>query len=78
MSASSLPIVGIVPGDPNGIGPEILIKAWMDGKLHAVCRPVVIGDAMIMQDAISMLGSELKIQLCQADQSLSEALSSNA
>tara|TARA_R110000787_G_scaffold8607_34_gene29376 strand:- start:2189 stop:3193 length:1005 start_codon:yes stop_codon:yes gene_type:complete len=78
VSASSLPIVGIVPGDPNGIGPEILIKAWMDGKLHAVCRPVVIGDAMIMQDAISMLGSELKIQLCQADQSLSEALSSNA
>jgi len=31
-------------GDPAGIGPEIIVKALADPKIHALCRPVVFGD----------------------------------
>ena len=31
-------------GDPAGIGPEILVKALSDPRIHALCRPVVFGD----------------------------------
>ena len=31
-------------GDPAGIGPEIIVKALSDPKIHDLCRPVVFGD----------------------------------
>ncbi len=31
-------------GDPAGVGPEIIVKAFLDDSLNAVCRAVVIGD----------------------------------
>jgi len=31
-------------GDPVGIGPEVIVKALSDPKIHALCRPVVFGD----------------------------------
>jgi 4-hydroxythreonine-4-phosphate dehydrogenase len=31
-------------GDPAGIGPEIIVKALSDPKIHDFCRPVVFGD----------------------------------
>ncbi|NIP99949.1 MAG: 4-hydroxythreonine-4-phosphate dehydrogenase PdxA [Nitrospinaceae bacterium] len=32
-------------GDPAGIGPEIIVKAFSDRSLEKVCRPLVVGDA---------------------------------
>ena len=31
-------------GDPAGIGPEIILKALSDPRIHDLCRPVVFGD----------------------------------
>jgi len=31
-------------GDPAGVGPEIIVKALSDPKIHALCCPVVFGD----------------------------------
>jgi 4-hydroxythreonine-4-phosphate dehydrogenase len=31
-------------GDPAGIGPEIIVKALSDPRIHDLCRPVVFGD----------------------------------
>ena len=31
-------------GDPAGIGPEVIVKALSDPKIHNLCRPVVFGD----------------------------------
>lgn len=31
-------------GDPAGIGPEIIVKALSNPKIHDLCRPVVFGD----------------------------------
>lgn len=45
------PIVGITMGDPGSIGPEITIKAWKNLSIHNRCRPVVIGDANVLENA---------------------------
>lgn len=49
---SRKPIVGITMGDPAGIGPEVIVKGWLRGHLHAICRPFVIGSAYRMVDAV--------------------------
>jgi 4-hydroxythreonine-4-phosphate dehydrogenase len=45
------PILGITMGDPSGIGPEITIKALSDAKIYDSCRPLVVGDARVMEKA---------------------------
>jgi 4-hydroxythreonine-4-phosphate dehydrogenase len=55
------PIIGITMGDPVGIGPEILVKALNNPEIHALCKPIVIGDLKILQKAMKFLPSPLKI-----------------
>jgi 4-hydroxythreonine-4-phosphate dehydrogenase len=40
----SLPRIAIATGDPAGIGPEIALKAALDARVTALCRPVLVGD----------------------------------
>lgn len=40
---STRPRIGISVGDPAGIGPEIAVKAARDGRVLAVCDPVLFG-----------------------------------
>ena len=51
---AQLPIVGITMGDPAGNGPEITVKALSDPALYERCRPIVIGDAKMIEQARSM------------------------
>lgn len=46
------PIVAVTMGDPVGIGPEIIIKALSLAELSRLSRPVVIGDARVMKNAM--------------------------
>ena len=39
------PIIAITMGDPVGIGPEIIVKAFSSQEMYDLCRPVVIGSA---------------------------------
>jgi 4-hydroxythreonine-4-phosphate dehydrogenase len=39
----SLPRIAITTGDPAGIGPEIAEKAAADGRVRAVCEPLIYG-----------------------------------
>lgn len=43
-----LPIIGITMGDPYGIGPEIIVKALSDPGIFSCCRPVVLGDPVVL------------------------------
>lgn len=45
------PIVGITMGDPAGNGPEITVKALADAALYDRCRPIVVGDAKMIEQA---------------------------
>jgi 4-hydroxythreonine-4-phosphate dehydrogenase len=46
------PVLGITMGDPSGIGPEITVKALGKREVYDGCRPVVVGDAGVMEKAV--------------------------
>jgi 4-hydroxythreonine-4-phosphate dehydrogenase len=57
----NLPKVVIPMGDPTGIGPEIIVKVLSDKSTFRFCRPIVLGDRKIMERAIRLLNSTLKV-----------------
>jgi len=59
------PILGITIGDPGGIGPEISAKALNDPDIYTICRPLLIGDAAIMANAVSFCNLDLNINSCR-------------
>lgn len=51
-----IPIIAITPGDPCGIGPEIVIKSLVNNpELFKICHPVVIGSSDVMKKAMQVL-----------------------
>ena len=44
-----LPVIGLMPGDATGIGPEVFAKLLASGDAQAVARVVVIGDARVIE-----------------------------
>lgn len=58
---SPRPLVGTVIGDPGGIGPEVVAKAWCSGDVHALSRPVLIGSVAAMEHAVSVAGLSAKV-----------------
>ncbi|MFA9516075.1 4-hydroxythreonine-4-phosphate dehydrogenase PdxA [Halopenitus sp. H-Gu1] len=54
------PIVGITMGDPGGIGPEVIVKAYP--TLRERARPVVIGDADVIEAAIDVCETDLSVE----------------
>ena len=66
------PIIGITMGDPAGSGPEITVKALADPEQYEYCRPIVVGDIRIMEQAARFVGrEEIRFHRCGA---VSEAL----
>ncbi len=55
------PILAITMGDPAGIGPEITVRALNHKDTYEQCRPIVIGDAAVMREAVKLLGLDLKV-----------------
>src|SRR5689334_24811039 len=55
------PIIGITMGDQASIGPEIAVKALLNEKIHAICRPLLVGDAGVFNDIISRLKLPAKV-----------------
>ncbi|MFC1534029.1 4-hydroxythreonine-4-phosphate dehydrogenase PdxA [Thermodesulfobacteriota bacterium] len=45
---NNLPVIGITMGDPSGIGPEIILKAFSDLEIYRSCKPVVFGDPGVL------------------------------
>lgn len=65
MTQEYRPLLAITAGDPAGIGPEILVKCLADASLYGKCRPLVIGPAVCMEDAIRIVGSSLRVRRVQ-------------
>ncbi|HTM56414.1 MAG TPA: 4-hydroxythreonine-4-phosphate dehydrogenase PdxA [Pirellulales bacterium] len=55
------PRIAITLGDPTGIGPEIVVRAWSDPAVHAFCRPLVVGHPEIVRRAASLLGQSARV-----------------
>ena len=57
----ALPVLAITMGDPASIGPEIGVKALLQEKIHAICRPLLVGDAAVFQQIIDKLQLKAKL-----------------
>lgn len=57
------PIIGIPIGDPAGIGPEIVLKALRNKELYDICRPLVVGDANVLTQMDSAVGTGLQMNV---------------
>jgi 4-hydroxythreonine-4-phosphate dehydrogenase len=65
VALQSLPIIGISMGDPGGIGPEICAKALALPEMYAVCRPIVVGDADVVADAVRFCKLSVAVAACR-------------
>ncbi|KGQ69186.1 4-hydroxythreonine-4-phosphate dehydrogenase PdxA [Gallibacterium anatis] len=59
------PVLGITMGDAAGIGAEIIVKSLSDKHLYGIAQPIVIGDKKMMQRALDLLQSPLKINVVE-------------
>lgn len=57
----SLPILGITMGDPCGIGPEITVKALGQPQIYEICRPLVVGSAKVLAQALEIAKKQMEI-----------------
>jgi 4-phospho-D-threonate 3-dehydrogenase / 4-phospho-D-erythronate 3-dehydrogenase len=56
------PLIAVTIGDPAGVGPEIVSRALQDRQVLAVCRPLVVGDRKVLEQAIHFCGIEMEIR----------------
>ncbi len=62
------PLLGLMLGDPTGIGPEQCARALADGRLNDAARIVVVGDRRVIALGELDAGVELR---CRSDASTS-------
>ena len=60
------PTIAITMGDPCGIGPEVVAKALAVPQVWDWCQPLVVGDAGVMQEALSLVRSPLRVSRVEA------------
>jgi 4-hydroxythreonine-4-phosphate dehydrogenase len=56
------PIIGITMGDPAGIGPEVAAKTMAKKRIYDICRPLIVGDANAMKQAVKLANVKLEIR----------------
>lgn len=49
------PVLAITMGDPAGVGAEIAVKALARQETRACCRPFIVGDADVIEQAAALL-----------------------
>lgn len=69
----SRPLLALTIGDPAGVGPEITARAVAEGSTHDLMRPLVIGDAGVMERVVSGTGLELRVRRVSAPGDLTGA-----
>jgi 4-hydroxythreonine-4-phosphate dehydrogenase len=57
----TLPRIAITLGDPAGIGPETIVRAWSDPAVHEFCRPLVVGHPEILRRAVHLLNAPARV-----------------
>ena len=60
------PIIAIPMGDPAGVGPEIVAKALTQETIFSACRPLAVGDAQVMENALRLCGLRASVNVIDA------------
>lgn len=50
--------IAITMGDPAGVGPEIIVKAFAQEDIYKICNPLVIGDRAVIKKVIKTIGMD--------------------
>lgn len=62
----SRPRIAITPGDPCGIGPEVVAKALATNEPHKVCKPVVVGSIAAMEQGVEIAKANVRLLRVQS------------
>jgi len=57
------PLLAVTLGDPAGVGPEVVVRAWGDARVHECCRPVALGHPEILRRAVALTGSSARVEV---------------
>jgi 4-hydroxythreonine-4-phosphate dehydrogenase len=57
------PVIAITMGDPGGVGPEIILKTVGTKAVLDVCRPLIIGDMKVLDEAMTPLAMSRRPKL---------------
>jgi 4-hydroxythreonine-4-phosphate dehydrogenase len=60
-------------GDPGGVGPEIIVRAIMSSDVRSCCAPIVIGDRIVMEEALRLINPSLKLRIIETPEETSPA-----
>jgi 4-hydroxythreonine-4-phosphate dehydrogenase len=58
---SKRPIIAITMGDPAGVGPEVTAQALARDEVWDNCRPLVVGDAGVLAQAVALVAAPLAL-----------------
>ncbi len=50
------PKLALTMGDVAGVGPEVVAQACVSPQLRSICQPTVVGNAKVLQRALSLIG----------------------
>jgi len=62
MADRDKPVLAITLGDPAGIGPEVIVAAWADPRIHEQVRPFVVGHPEILRRAAQLRSVPVEIR----------------
>ncbi len=48
-------------GDPAGVGPEVIARAWREPIVHEHVRPLVVGHPEVMRRAVDLVGGDIAV-----------------
>jgi len=52
------PIIAVTMGDPSSIGAELSVKAMARKDIYENCKPLIVGDFSVMEEAKAILGMD--------------------
>ncbi|MDR1211656.1 MAG: 4-hydroxythreonine-4-phosphate dehydrogenase PdxA [Spirochaetaceae bacterium] len=58
----SKPLIVVPLGDPAGVGPEILVKAFASADVQKAARCVAVGDSGVVKNAVKITGKSFTIK----------------
>jgi len=56
------PVIGMMIGDPAGVGPEVCVRTAAAPELAGLCRTVLIGDLGVVRRAANICGLDLRFE----------------
>jgi 4-hydroxythreonine-4-phosphate dehydrogenase len=61
------PRIAVIPGDPNGIGPELIAKLLAESSVSELADVLVIGDRPVLEDGRRIAGVELALRPVESE-----------